>query len=261
MPHSFLVVAFLALAMLPARAQPADEAASAWANGSHSQMRVIAGGRTQDGGYRIGVEIRLRDGFKTYWRVPGDAGVPPTFDWSASSNVGSVSLRWPAPTRFVDAGITTIGYKERVIFPAIVRPAEAGKPVTISLNLDYAVCDRICIPAKGQATLRLPDAAETAQTKDVVAFRDRAPRVIEAGKSGAWLALVRAAVVQPQGKKQVEIAVEVPQGGRFEDAFLEGRMAGCSGRRSSSAARATSASTGFPSTRSRRTWSGWFRSR
>ena len=66
--------------------------------------------------------------------------------------------RWPAPKRYVDAGVTTIGYKERVIFPAVMRAADTGKPVTATLKLDYAVCDRICIPAKAELTLKLPEA-------------------------------------------------------------------------------------------------------
>lgn len=205
----------------PAGAQT-DEASSAWSKGTHSQIRLVAGGRTGDGGYRIGVEIQLVGGFKTYWRVPGDAGIPPTFDWSASSNVGAVSLRWPAPKRFVDAGVTTIGYKDRVIFPVVVRAVEAGKPVVVTLNLDYAVCDRICIPAKGSATIRLPDAAETVHTPALNAFREQTPRVGEPGKPNGKLGLMAAAFAAEGTRKTVDVTISVPAGGSLTDAFMEG---------------------------------------
>ena len=67
---------------------------------------------------RAGVEIRLDAGWKTYWRDPGDSGVPPTFDFSGSDNVKSVTVQWPAPERFPDgAGGNSIGYVGRVILP------------------------------------------------------------------------------------------------------------------------------------------------
>lgn len=217
---ALLLAGLLALAA-PSRAQQ-EEAASAWSRGTHSEIRLIAGGRAPDGGYRVGVEIRMKPGFKTYWRMPGDAGIPPSFDWSSSRNVGSVSLRWPAPERFVDAGVTTIGYKDRVIFPVLVRPADAAKPVEITLNLDYAICDRICIPARGTATLALPDAAETAQSAALNAFRDRVPKLGEPGKNNGFLGLMSAVFVRDGTRKAVEITVSQAQGATVADAFLEG---------------------------------------
>ena len=60
---------------------------------------------------RAGIEIRLDPGWKTYWRYPGDSGVPPTLDFAGSENVKSVTALWPAPQRFADgAGGHSIGY-------------------------------------------------------------------------------------------------------------------------------------------------------
>ena len=61
-------------------------------------------------------------GWKTYWRMPGDAGIPPQFDWSGSQNVKSVEVLWPAPQRFIDSGGETVGYKDRVVFPLRIVP-------------------------------------------------------------------------------------------------------------------------------------------
>ena len=101
--------------------------ASPWAKQQFAQARLIAGGRVADappGTIAAGVEIELADGWKTYWRNPGSSGVPPLFDWSAASNLASAEVRYPAPTRYGDRGGDTIGYKHRLIFPIVVRPAD-----------------------------------------------------------------------------------------------------------------------------------------
>ncbi len=65
-------------------------------------MRLVAGsaGGADRTSLRAGIELRLATGWKTYWRYPGDSGVPPRFDFSKSTNVKSVTVRWPAPHRF-----------------------------------------------------------------------------------------------------------------------------------------------------------------
>ncbi len=205
----------------PARAQQ-EAVSSEWSRASHSSVRLIAGGRNPDGAYRVGVEITMARGFKTYWRQPGDSGVPPIFDWSGSENLGSVSVRWPAPKRFVDQGLTTIGYKGRVIFPVLIRPAEAGKTVTPLLKLDYAVCDTICIPAKAEVMLRLPEANETAFTGELNLFRAQTPRTKEPGKLDDVLGLVSAVARKENGRQMVEVTIATPNGTAFQDVFLEG---------------------------------------
>jgi DsbC/DsbD-like thiol-disulfide interchange protein len=199
-----------------------DEAVSDWSHASHSAVRLIAGGRNGEGVYRVGVEIEMRPGFKTYWRVPGDAGVPPSFDWSGSENMASVAVRWPAPKRFVDDGVTTIGYKNRVVFPVIVRGADAAKPVTLDLKLDYAVCERICIPARAAVRFTLPAAEQTSQSALLDRFRAQTPRVKEPGKLDDKLGLISAVFVSDRGKGMVELAVAQPASAALHDAFLEG---------------------------------------
>jgi DsbC/DsbD-like thiol-disulfide interchange protein len=215
-----LLLAFF-LSALPVAAQP-DKAVSNWSSASHSEVRLIAGGRGADGAYRVGVEIRMKAGFKTYWRVPGDAGVPPVFDWSGSDNLGSVAIRWPAPKRFTDGGVTTIGYKDRVIFPAIIRAADMAKTVKATLKLDYAVCDNICIPAKADVSLSLPEQSETSQTATLDQFRAQTPRAKEPGKLDDRPALISAAFIPEKGRKAVDVVLGIPSGGAIDDAFLEG---------------------------------------
>jgi DsbC/DsbD-like thiol-disulfide interchange protein len=108
--------------------------ASAWDGDARSGIRLIGGAETTDGGSRLlraGLEIRLSPGWKTYWRYPGDSGVPPNFDFGKSENVKSVNVLWPAPQRLADSEGVTIGYKTGVVFPLKVVPQDPDKPVIL----------------------------------------------------------------------------------------------------------------------------------
>jgi DsbC/DsbD-like thiol-disulfide interchange protein len=126
--------------------------ASAWDGDQRAAVRLIAG--AQHGAVRrAGIEIRLAPGWKTYWRYPGDSGIPPRFDFSQSKNVKSVTVRYPAPHRLTDESGTSIGYKGGVVFPLDIVPQNAAQPVMLAVKADYAVCEKICIPAEGKAEL------------------------------------------------------------------------------------------------------------
>jgi len=134
--------------------------------------------------FRAGLEIRLKDGWKTYWRYPGDSGVPPLLDFSKSQNVKSVTVLYPAPHRFPDgAGGNSIGYKGDVLWPLRVVPQEAGKPVTLNLKLAYAVCEKLCVPAEAQLELVL-SGADTANETFMSAAEARVPKPAVIGGGG-----------------------------------------------------------------------------
>src|SRR3954467_4907601 len=123
--------------------------ASAWDRDAHSAARLIVGSPTDEAGQRVfraGVEITLAPSWKTYWRYPGDSGIPPRFDFSASTNVKDAQVRWPAPVRFSDGAGMSIGYLNRVIFPLRVTAEDPKRPVVMRLRLDYAVCENLCVP-------------------------------------------------------------------------------------------------------------------
>ncbi len=149
----------LALVLLVLGGLPRLVGAGEVARFDHSSVRLLDGGVI--GAERFaGVEILLGEGWKTYWRVPGEAGQPPLFDFSASRNLKSASVLWPAPKRYADpeAG-EAIGYKGRVVFPVRVAAVDPGRPVELRLRLDYALCNEICIPARAEVALTLPAGA------------------------------------------------------------------------------------------------------
>lgn len=151
-------LSFFATIALAAMVQTVAAGASAWDGDAKSGIRLIGGGSIDEAAgpvLRAGVEIRLAGGWKTYWRYPGDSGVPPHFDFDKSDNVKSVNLSWPAPQRISDSEGVTIGYKNGVVFPLRIEPKDAGKPIVLRLKLDYAICEKLCIPAQGQAELTI----------------------------------------------------------------------------------------------------------
>ena len=148
---------FAACAAMEVRA----EDSSPWQRDAHSAVRLLAGSRS--GTVLLGgIAIQLEPGWKTYWRTPGDSGVPPRFDFSKSDNVEAVTVLWPAPQKFDDgAGGTSLGYKQQVVLPLRIVAKNADKPVTLRADINYAVCDKLCIPVEASAELAFASVAST----------------------------------------------------------------------------------------------------
>lgn len=145
---------FLILSLAPIAAQSLQPSASI--QGFHSRARLISGG-TQGNHWLAGIEITLDPGFKTYWRNPGDSGLPPRFDWSGSENVAGAEVRFPAPYRHEDAAGVAYVYGKKVVLPVLVKAKDPGKPVKLVLSVEYGVCKDICIPARADLSLGLTD--------------------------------------------------------------------------------------------------------
>ena len=122
----------------------------ALAKGMHAAVRLLAGSRS--GPVLLGgIAVQLDPGWKTYWRTSGDSGVPPRFDFSKSDNVEAVTVLWPAPAKFDDgAGGFSLGYHDQVVLPLRIVPKSNDKPVTLRANINYAVCEKICIPGRSE---------------------------------------------------------------------------------------------------------------
>lgn len=156
-----IALLLLALACTPgsARAQSAD--VSPWVRDAHSALRLVAGSR--NGTVLLGgLALKLDSGWKTYWRTPGDSGVPPRFDFSGSENVASVTVLWPAPTKFPDgAGGTSFGYRQDVLLPLRITPIKPDKPVVLRAEINYAVCEKLCVPVDAKTEVNFANAASS----------------------------------------------------------------------------------------------------
>jgi DsbC/DsbD-like thiol-disulfide interchange protein len=209
-------------AAAPALAEPAAEpaAASPWQEMHASRIRLVAStAKTADGVRLAGVEIALDDGWKTYWRLPGDAGVPPQFDWAGSVNAADVKVLYPAPMRMPEAGAEVIGYKHAVLFPIQVTPQDPAKPVALKLAIELGVCREICIAATAKLELALPPAGKTAEQDAIAAAIERVPRP-HAGRRPSDPKLVQASV--GDGEAGARLVVQAAFGaGKDGDVFVE----------------------------------------
>ena len=196
--------------------------ASAWDKETHAEARLIAGSavKTSNADFvRAGVEIRLDPGWKTYWRQPGDSGVPPAFDFGGSDNVGAVKVLWPAPERFPDgAGGNSIGYVGRTVLPLRISPKDATKPSTVHLKLSYAICGNLCVPAEANLELALNgDGAEEAAIEKADL---RVPRQVAFGAPADFS--IRSVHREPGGEHdRVTVEVAAPKDATVE-LFVEG---------------------------------------
>jgi len=168
--------------MLGVPVRAADE--SPWSEDSRSSVRLIAGtNKNSATPLRAGIEIKLQPGWKTYWRYPGDSGVPPRFDWAGSENLKYAKILYPAPHLFHDEAGNSLGYKDNVIFPLQIVAREPSKPVRLRLKLDYAVCEKLCIPAEGRAELTFGE-GDSARDAALLASEARVPKPATAAEIG-----------------------------------------------------------------------------
>ncbi|MBC2837050.1 hypothetical protein H7F16_16145 [Gemmobacter straminiformis] len=132
------LAACLALLAPPAHALTQDDVLAA---------RLLPGWQTASGTRMAAFELVLAPGWKTYWRAPGEAGIPPSFDFSGSTNLQSVEIHWPRPVVFDLNGMQTIGYHDGVVLPFEVTAKDPAKPVALRVSVDLGVCKDICLPA------------------------------------------------------------------------------------------------------------------
>jgi DsbC/DsbD-like thiol-disulfide interchange protein len=217
-PHAFGICA---LALIAAGNASAADDSSRWDGDARSAVRLIAASSSalQTSPIRAGIEIRLKGGWHTYWRYPGDAGVPPRFDFAGSENVKSVEVLWPAPHRIPEQGLTTIGYTGDVILPLAIVPQDRAKPVTLRVKLDYAVCEALCVPAEAKAELLLAG-GPSAHDARLAAAEARVPKKVALGE-GSALAVKSVRRDNAGGRQRILVDVAAPPAGEIA-LFAEG---------------------------------------
>jgi DsbC/DsbD-like thiol-disulfide interchange protein len=183
------------------------EDASPWQRDAHSAVRLLAGSRS--GAVLLGgIAVQLQPGWHTYWRTPGDSGVPPRFDFSKSENVDAVTVMWPAPVKFDDgAGGTSLGYKQQVVLPLRIVAKSADKPVTLRADINYAVCEKLCIPVEANAELVFASVASTSDG-ELSAALDTVPKPANVGDPNP----LTIRDVKRDGKSNVLVDVTAPDG-------------------------------------------------
>lgn len=154
----FLLLCLMTLVLPVAAAQAAVHARAENEQGQVELISAVTAVGDQ-GRVQLGLDFKLKEGWKIYWRSPGDAGYPPSIDWKGSDNLNDVVISWPGPHRFSVSGLETMGYKDEVVLPIIALLNDPAQPLSLRAAVDYLVCDVICVPQHVDLALTLPTGA------------------------------------------------------------------------------------------------------
>jgi DsbC/DsbD-like thiol-disulfide interchange protein len=176
----------LGLGLGAALSQPAyaaNASASPWIDSANSKARLVSGTLDLAGKPTLvaGVQLRMSSGWKTYWNNPGDSGVPPSFDWSGSTNLKQAEVLYPAPHRFAEANGWAIGYDDEIVFPVRITPKRDGEPVELKLVFDYGLCKDLCIPNDVTLGLKVSPDVGKGDARLIETFLARVPKAGAAG--------------------------------------------------------------------------------
>lgn len=200
-----MMAAAVAMALPPAAsAQPLDLS-------EIIEVRLLEGWRQQDGRHMSALEIRLAPGWKTYWRSPGDGGIPTQL----TLDQGDPRIYWPSPEVFYTAGLRSVGYESDVILPLQLSLAEGDQPV--SGQVEMGVCEDICIPVNISLDALLPDGGRP-DPRIIAALSDRPLSAEEAGVGAVRCDIrpiedglqVEARIPMPNPRDGAEVVVELP---------------------------------------------------
>jgi DsbC/DsbD-like thiol-disulfide interchange protein len=180
-----------------------------------ARVDVLPGWRTAEGTQMAALRVRLAPGWKTYWRAPGDAGIPPRFNWSRSGNLASVKFHWPTPKVYYKNGLRTVGYKGELILPIEMTAKQPGKPITLRAEVELGVCQDICVPITARLSADLKSG--TARDPRISAAIARQP----APARSAGLRGVTCGVEPIADGLRLTARIDMPKLGRDEIAVFE----------------------------------------
>lgn len=182
-----------------------------------SLVELRPGWRMADGTHMAALHIVLEPGWKTYWRAPGDVGIPPQFDWVGSENIRAVSPNWPTPEVFFEQGMRSIGYRTDVVIPLHLTPARSDGDIQLAGEMQIGICKDICIPANLSFAATLTDEVTRPDPMIAAALTDRPYTAREAS--------VRAVTcsIEPgtDGGLVLHVSIDMPTAGGTEYVVIE----------------------------------------
>jgi thiol:disulfide interchange protein DsbD len=211
--HSLIATLCLAALVLGASCSgpPAEEPPDVSARLVAATTAVVPGKP-----FLLGVELTMAEGWHTYWKNPGEAGLATTIDWRLPDGFTAGPLRWPVPIRFtMPGGITSFGYEGRVLLAAEVTPPGGlapGDTVTLEAHVAWLGCKEACVPGEATVRLSLPVAgqAEAAHGKRFDAWADRLPVDPGSPQSPARVTVFGGDGFPPEGSWTVRLAWSQP---------------------------------------------------
>lgn len=124
---------------------------SDWVETHGAKMRLLHAEKTDNNGQLTGViHVRLDRGWKTYWREPGESGIPPTFSFSSGDEAVTAKLYFPTPATIDDGYVRYAGYRDDVYFPFSLDLKYHSTKAPLKLDAFIGVCEQICVPFSAQ---------------------------------------------------------------------------------------------------------------
>ena len=202
------LVAAVIVALAPPVMAPAQD--------GMARLSVLPGWRAEPGVHIAALHVSLAPGWKTYWRAPGDAGIPPEIDLRGARNVAGVQPQWPTPVVFWQNGMRSVGYKGELVLPLRIAVDRPGADIRLKGRLAIGVCLDICVPVTLELDKLLP-AANTQPDPRIRAALDDQPQ--SAAEAGVGRVACR---IRP-GSDGIEITAEIamPPAGGTETVLLE----------------------------------------
>ncbi|WZK90968.1 protein-disulfide reductase DsbD family protein [Aliisedimentitalea scapharcae] len=179
------------------------------------KIEVLDGGATQSGTYRAALRLTLADGWKTYWRSPGDAGIPPSFSWRGSRNLGNIAITWPTPQVFSTSGMQTIGYVDQLTLPIEITPDTTGRPIRLKGRMELGICKDVCVPSE----LKFDHTLDLDADRNPSILAALAARPYSSAEAGVTAATCR--LKPTRNGMQVEARISMPSTGGTEVAVIE----------------------------------------
>lgn len=182
----FSTIASLFLSPIMAGTAWAESLSSPWIIDEYTKSRLMVSHYDKEKGLlHMGWHLSLKDGWKTYWRSPGDAGLPPRWDWEKARNIENITVNWPAPELLHIFDMDTYIYHHEVILPIDVKIKAGKQPTSVVLNLDYMICEEICIPKVGHYEIDISSVEDIKpslfQQAQLDRYRDMVPVKISDG--------------------------------------------------------------------------------
>ncbi len=185
------------------------------------RLEVLPGWVTEDGRRMAGLRLTLAPGWKTYWRAPGPAGLPPVLDFADSEGVRGVEAHWPVPEVFHLGGLRSIGYAGTLTIP--LELSLAPGPARLRGEVEIGVCQDVCVPVRLPVDLDLPEAGfgkgSGATRRDPAIAAALVDRPLSAEEAGARATC--AAAPAPDGGLALTLRLALPPQGGEEAVVVE----------------------------------------
>jgi DsbC/DsbD-like thiol-disulfide interchange protein len=168
----------------------------------------------------IAIEIRLENGWKTYWRSPGE-GIAPSFSWDESHNVKTVEVLWPAPKRFSYGEDVSLGYDRTVLLPVVVTPADPAKPVNLNLVIAYGICKDICMPVEAELSVDMDQPVMSKSDFEAFTYALRQVPKRQGGDAQCPHRFISAKLVQREGGAALRVETAFDGNAQERDLIVE----------------------------------------